>query len=64
MNSLLTEIEAFTAAHSMSEWQFGERALNDRRFVKELRNGRRCWPETAAKVRNFIATFVPDRRAA
>jgi hypothetical protein len=64
MNSLLSEIDAFITTHDMSEWQFGERALNDRRFVKELRRGRRCWPETEGKVRNFIATYAPAQEAA
>jgi hypothetical protein len=52
------------AAHKLSEWQFGERAMGDRRFVKELRRGRRCWPETEAKARTFMVTFASDREAA
>ncbi len=64
MSSLLNEIEAFMATHDLSEWQFGERAMGDRRFVKELRKGRRCWPETAQRARNFIATYRADQEAA
>lgn len=63
MSTLLAEIEAFIAVHGLSEWQFGDRAMGDRRFVKELRRGRRCWPETEAKARTFIATYAPDREA-
>lgn len=61
MNPMLSEIEAFMTTHKLSQWQFGERALGDRHFVKQLRTGRRLWPETEAKVRNFIATYAPDR---
>lgn len=57
MESLLTEIELFMAAHGLSQWQFGQRALGDRRFIKEIRAGRRVWPETASKVRQFMATY-------
>lgn len=64
MGSLLSEIELFIASHDLSEWQLGEGALNDRRFVKELRRGRRVWPETEAKVRAFMLTYASQREAA
>lgn len=60
MSNLLQDIEAFCTTHSLSIWQFGELALNDKPFVKQLQDGRRVWPETEAKVRRFMATYKPD----
>lgn len=60
MSALLTDIEAFIATHEMSPTRFGVGALGDRHFVKQLRKGRRTWPETEAKVRQFMATYRPD----
>lgn len=62
--SLLTDIEAFLDAHGLSPTAFGVLALNDRHFVKQLRRGRRVWPETEARVRNFMVTFKPAQKAA
>jgi hypothetical protein len=57
---LLEDIKAFCETHELSIWQFGELAMNDKSFVKNLDNGRRVWPETEAKVRRFMATYRPD----
>jgi hypothetical protein len=57
METLLSEIDAFCRAHGISESQFGKLALNDKPFVKQLRNGRRVWPETADRVRAFMVTY-------
>lgn len=61
MSSLLQDIEAFLATHSatLSPTAFGERAMNDRHLVRQLRGGRRLWPETEQKVRHFMATYHP-----
>lgn len=64
METLLSEIELFMAAHGLSATKFGQEALRDRHFVKQLRKGRRVWPETAAKVRSFMATYGAQREAA
>lgn len=62
---LLDDIKAFCATHDLSIWQFGERAMNDKSFVKNLeQDGRRMWPETEAKVRRFMATYKPEEKAA
>jgi hypothetical protein len=66
---LLSDIEAFLETHGMSPTMFGELALGDRHFVKQLRGGeakppRRVWPETAAKVRTFMVTYKPEQEAA
>lgn len=63
MASLLPDIEAFCEAHQMKPTRFGELALNDKPFIEQLRNGRRCWPETEAKVRRFMATYRPQEAA-
>lgn len=57
MEQLLTDIEAFCREHQLSDTRFGELALNDKPFVIQLRNGRRCWPETEEKVRGFMASY-------
>lgn len=60
MPTLLEQIELFRAAHGISETRFGELALNDKPFVGQLKNGRRVWPETEAKVVRFMASYRPE----
>lgn len=57
-DDLLTEVQAFMAEHGFAPSTFGIKALNDPGFVRGLQNGRRLWPETAAKVRAFMADFA------
>jgi hypothetical protein len=64
MANLINDIEAFMASHGVSPTAFGQRALGDRHFVRQLRAGRRLWPETEAKVRTFMATYRPDTQEA
>jgi len=64
--ALLSDIEAFVATHGMAESTFGREALGDWKLIDELRGKnrprpRRLWPETEAKVRQFMATYRPDR---
>lgn len=61
---LLADIEAFLETHKMAESTFGREAVNDWKFVSEMRGGvgkrpRRLWPETENKVRRFMATYRP-----
>ncbi|OGT54689.1 MAG: hypothetical protein A3E01_10075 [Gammaproteobacteria bacterium RIFCSPHIGHO2_12_FULL_63_22] len=58
-DSLLDEIDAFLSRPgvSLTETAFGLRAVNDGKFIGEIRKGRRVWPETAARVRKFIAGY-------
>jgi hypothetical protein len=60
MDALLSEIELFMNTHNLSATKFGQDALGDRHFVKQLRAGRRVWPETAEKVRRFMATYKAE----
>lgn len=65
MNSLLSEIEAFTQRHSMSDWAFGEAALNDRHFIRQLRDGRDIRVSTHARVTKFMTEYsAPSSKAA
>jgi hypothetical protein len=54
MATLLPDIEAFLGTHNFSPTRFGDEALGDRHFVRQLRAGRRVWPETEQKVREFM----------
>jgi hypothetical protein len=51
---ILNAVEAFLAETGMTKTRFGKDAVGDPRFVPGLRDGRRLWPETEAKVRKFI----------
>lgn len=64
MADLIHDIDTFCQRHEMSPWQFGVLALNDKPFVKQVRDGRRVWPETEAKVRAFMASYRTQGRAA
>lgn len=60
MDQLLDDIEAFLERNpDVSPTRFGDEALSDRHLVRQLRAGRRVWPETEAKVRGFMATYRP-----
>ena len=61
--NLLHDIEAFLEAQGISATSFGAQALGDRHLVRQLRAGRRVWPETEAKVRRFMATYRPAPKA-
>lgn len=63
MDTLLSDIEKFVATHGLSEWQFGELALNDRHFIRQLREEREPRRKTVERVRSFMATFVPMAKA-
>lgn len=60
---LLAEIIAFAEREQMSEITFGRKAMGDPHFVRDLRKGRRLWPDTEAKARDWIAAYVPPARA-
>lgn len=54
MNHLLADIEAFLAAAEMTPTAFGREAMGDPSFINDLKDGRRLWPETEQKARNFM----------
>lgn len=61
---LIAAIETFIADHSMSPVTFGRKAMNDPHFVRDIRAGRRVWPETEAKARTFMAAYQPVEQQA
>lgn len=63
MENILTEIEGFCVRHGLSEWQFGELAMGDKPFVKQLREGRDVRMSTVAKLRAFMASFEAGEAA-
>ena len=62
MKTLLEDIEAFLAASKMAESTFGRGAVNDGNFMAQFRNGRRVWPETESRIREFMAANKPKVR--
>jgi hypothetical protein len=64
MSTLLSDIEAFQSAHGLSDWQFGELALRDRHFIRQLRDGREPRRKTIARVRHVMATYRPQEQVA
>lgn len=64
MAQLLPDVEAFLASHRLSPTRFGDEALGDRHFVRQLRGGRRVWPETEAKVRKYMEQHTSEQVAA
>lgn len=61
MERLISDIESFISRNSIPVTRFGHLALGDKHFVKQLRNGRRVWPETEARVRSFMATYQSEQ---
>jgi 2,4-dienoyl-CoA reductase-like NADH-dependent reductase (Old Yellow Enzyme family) len=59
---LIREIDLFIERHKISPVTFGREAMRDPHFVRDVRNGRRLWPETEAKVRAFMDSYVAPVR--
>ena len=57
-------VDAFLALHDMAPVTFGRLAMKDPHFVRDLRAGRRVWPETEDKVRAFMTNHVAEQQAA
>lgn len=51
---LLRTIEIFLRSSGVPATRFGRDALNDPRFVFDLRRGREPRPETVARIVNFL----------
>jgi hypothetical protein len=54
--NLLIDIGRFLRDNDIPPTRFGREAVNDPRFVFDLRNGREPRPSTVAKVRQFMET--------
>jgi len=59
MDTLLSEIEAFQAEHKLADTAFGDAALGDRHFLRQLREGREPRRATVARVRQWMADYQP-----
>lgn len=59
-SNLITEIEQAAARLNVAPSTIGERAGQGGRFYTRLKSGARIWPETAAKVRGWIADNAPE----
>lgn len=51
---LLPDIEKFLREYGIGDHRFGILAAKNGRLVERLRDGRRIWPETEDKVREFL----------
>src|SRR5690606_13396191 len=61
MEQLKSDIAAFRSKHGMPVTTFGRLAIKDPRFIEQIENGRRVWPETEAKVRSFMASYAQNK---
>jgi hypothetical protein len=52
--NILRKIEIFMRTSDVTAARFGRDAVNDPRFVFDLRNGREPRPETIARVIDFL----------
>ena len=57
LGTMLQDVSAFLMRNRMPESRFGDLALGDPAFVRNLRNGREPRAVTAAKVRVFMARW-------
>lgn len=54
-NDFQLQVEQFMQRHRLTPSTFGVWAMDDSRFVFDLRNGRSCHDRTKKKVRKFMA---------
>lgn len=59
---IVPEIDSFLKVHKMAESYFGRKAANDWKLVRQLRAGRRLWPDTEARIRTFMASYEKPAR--
>lgn len=56
-------VERFLREMDMPPTTFGREAVNDPRFVRDLRNGRECREKTRERVLEFISRIRSERDA-
>jgi hypothetical protein len=61
--SLIQDIDAFLRDTGMGASYFGKLATGNSELVARLRSGRRVWPETEQKVREFMRAQRKGRAA-
>lgn len=52
--SLLSEVDKFLTKTGMAASTLGIKSLNDSKAITRLRAGKRMWPETIIKLRQFM----------
>ncbi len=57
------QVEAFIERHGLSPTTFGLWAMDDSRFVFDLRNGRNCFIKTVRKVQRFMSQYEAKQEA-
>jgi hypothetical protein len=57
------QVEAFLTRHELSPTTFGLWAMNDSRFVWDLRAGRLCFSATVRKVLAFMVEHEAQQEA-
>jgi 2,4-dienoyl-CoA reductase-like NADH-dependent reductase (Old Yellow Enzyme family) len=60
---LIRRIERFLRKTKMTMTMFGRLAMQDPRFVHDLRNGREPRPRTEQKVEHFMNIYQGDAHA-
>ena len=59
---LLQEIDTFLKFNpEVSKTSLGQDALNDPAFYTTLKKGRRCWPETVEKIRDWMKSYTLEK---
>lgn len=57
------QVEAFIDRHGLSPTTFGLWAMDDSRFVFDLRNGRNCFIKTVRRVQRFMTQYEAKQKA-
>lgn len=57
------QVEAFISRHGLSPTTFGLWAMDDSRFVFDLRRGRNCFSKTMRRVQRFMAQYEAKQEA-
>lgn len=57
----LTKVEHFIERHGLTPTTFGLWAMNDSRFVFDLRNGRMCFGATIRRVYHFMNHYEAEQ---
>jgi hypothetical protein len=53
-HDILKDVDGFLEKTGMAESTLGRKALNDGKAIARLRAGKRMWPETIDKLREFM----------
>lgn len=64
IENLVREIDRYCAAVGLKPSTLSRKAIDDGKFYKRVRAGGRCWPETAARIRQYMADNPAPGQAA